>query len=100
MTIRRPMTMDAENLELQNRLHQANQDRMTRIESELLKVRTEQEMQSRQNAQIIANTSCLPSVIKRIDDLEATDDKHKGILWLLGLLWTGLSAGFGLMHWK
>lgn len=90
--------MDVENAALQERLHEANQERFRTLESEQKAVRDEQRRQGEILARIEANTSGLPKLDERVGDLEDDRNKHRGALWILGVLWTGLATVFGFSH--
>lgn len=88
--------MDAENLALQNRLHEANQERMKTLEGDQRDIREEQRRQGEILTRIDTNTSMLPKLDERVGDLEDDRNRHRGALWILGILWTGLATAFGL----
>lgn len=88
--------MEVENQALQQQLHRANQERMKAIEEEQIRIRDEQRRQGDVLTRIDANTSTLPKLAERVNELEGIADTHKGALWILGVLWTGLAALFGL----
>lgn len=43
--------------------------------------------------EVAANTACLPKLLDRVDSLEASRDKRRGGIWVLGILWT-VAEGF------
>lgn len=74
------MSMDQENLELQRRLHEQNQQRMQEFENQ-------QRKQGEVLIEIAANTKCIPQLVERVDDLEASRDKQKGAMVIIGSVW-------------
>jgi len=79
--------MDQENLQLQRMLHEQNSQRMSKMEDEQLR-------QGRLLAEILSNTSSLPTLLERVDNLESSRDKERGITGLILFAWGGIEAFF------
>lgn len=79
--------MDAENLalQLQQQIQDATQSRLQAIEARQL-------TQAETLARIEENTKSLPALVTRVDELEKTDSRHRGVLWALGAMWAALVA--------
>ncbi len=81
------MTMDLQNLQLQQQLHEQNQRRMSTMEEE-------QKRQGQLLVEILSNTASIPSLVERIDSLEGSRDKERGIIGFIALVWGGVEAFF------
>ena len=79
--------MDQQNLLLQQQLHEQNQRRMNQIENE-------QKKQGQILQQILANTTGIADLVGRVDNLEASRDKERGILGFIAVVWGGIEAFF------
>ena len=85
------MTMDLQNLQLQQQLHEQNQRRMATMEEEQLR-------QGKVLAEILSNTASLPTLVARVNDLESSRDKERGVIALLVFIWSLIEAYFHFNH--
>lgn len=85
--------------ELAQQLHVQNQDRMRDIERQIEKLRDSSEDSGNLLTRIDENTKVLPEAMRRIDSLEQSRDKARGVFWALGLIWAAVEL---LIHlfWK
>lgn len=58
----------------------------------------EQLRQGKILAEILSNTASLPSLVERVDSLEGSRDKERGVIALLVFVWSAIEAYFHFNH--